>query len=204
MSQSSPSSTTLLSGRSKSSHLSQRISSILRISILMMIMVVVNDAQKTEKNCVGEFEFWACQSSTKECQRNCENRGIDRKKIKCKLDCQKACVCEAGYLRKDDNGECVYETECGEILSQNKKNIENQNRDKVVVGGGRGDGRGAPNRKPKQSSNQNQKNKPKSKPKRFIEIEGNSVEDSDDDRYYDQNENNGDGVDGVMVMVMVI
>ena len=37
------------------------------------------------------------------------------------MDCQKACVCEAGYLRNGPDGECVYDTECPKVEVSSKK-----------------------------------------------------------------------------------
>ncbi|KAH9416945.1 hypothetical protein DERP_011672 [Dermatophagoides pteronyssinus] len=82
------------------------------LMIISSSLLALNNALKTEEECLGEFEFWSCQSPTRKCQRICENKGIDKKKLKCDGECQRACVCEAGYLRDGIDGECVYETEC--------------------------------------------------------------------------------------------
>nr|XP_046917802.1 uncharacterized protein LOC124498140 [Dermatophagoides farinae] len=84
----------------------------LMMIITSLLVATVVDAIKTEDECLGEFEFWSCQSSTRQCQRICENKGVDKKKLKCDGECQRACVCEAGYLRDGIDGECVYDTEC--------------------------------------------------------------------------------------------
>lgn len=36
----------------------------------------IENKTETEDECLGEFEFWSCQSSTRQCQRICENKGF--------------------------------------------------------------------------------------------------------------------------------
>ena len=43
--------------------------------------------------------------------------------VPCKLTCEHACVCEAGYLRSDGlNSDCVYPADCSRGLEEEKAN----------------------------------------------------------------------------------
>ncbi|CAG2170193.1 unnamed protein product [Oppiella nova] len=68
---------------------------------------------ETVKECKGGREFWSCESSTKECQRLCENKQLRRAKSKaCNKACHLSCVCIPGFLREGEDGECIPEAEC--------------------------------------------------------------------------------------------
>ncbi|KAH9395630.1 hypothetical protein TYRP_020659 [Tyrophagus putrescentiae] len=99
-------------------------------ALLLLTSSSVSRAQKTKSQaeCTEPEEFWGCQSPTRGCQRLCENRRLKQVHTQCELSCEKACVCEAGFLRNGTTGGCIFPAECPPQLEEEEEALRKQNR----------------------------------------------------------------------------